>query len=209
MSVEVSTFEETSNRSTLEKNWTEKWEIEPHGFDNEIDGRFFCEEAPHEPPLIDVEMKLASEIKIRDDIDLVESVATYWFPEMPDKYVEVAEIWFNDVSVWYLPLASWSEDCENMRIRIVDDFIPDVIQWKAIVENRSPKDALEQWREWDSNDNEYQWTSMMEQTEITDELRKRFNENADWLPYMAKTIESEVEIEQTEEPSKTDWEESW
>lgn len=209
MSVETATSVNTNNESSTHESWTEKWDIEPHGFVNDVDERFFNEDAPHKPPLIDVELKLAADVQIRDDNELVQSVADYWFPHDSERHTEVAEIVFNDISVWYLPLAPWEKDYESTRIKIVDDFIPDIVQWKAITENENPKEALEEWKEWDKDDDEYEWVELMSETEMEGEIRKWFNEHADWLPYIAKKVKSQANDVEFDDSGDLDWRDSW
>jgi hypothetical protein len=209
MSVETVASTNENNANPTYQSWTDKWDIEPYGYTTNIDDRFFDEDSPHKPPIIDVDVKLAADIQIREDKQLVKSVAEYWFPHDTERFIEVAEIVFNDISVWYLPLPPWDKDYENIRINIVDDFVSDVVQWKAIVDNRSPKVALEEWRDWLDKDDDYEWAQLISDTEMLESTRKWFNENADWLPHIHKTVESDIKNVELNDSDEMSWEDSW
>jgi hypothetical protein len=209
MSVETTTYTNKNTSNVKNKTWIDEWDIEPYGYTTNIDERFFSEDSPHEKPLIDVDVKLAADIEIRDDSKLVQSVAEHWFPHDTERYVEVAEITFNDVSVWYLPLAPWDKDYENTRLSIVDDFVSDIVQWNAVVNNESPKVALEEWHNWLEQHENNEWTELMSETEMDESQRKWFNENADWLPHIPKTVESKVEDIEFDGSNKMNWEDNW
>jgi hypothetical protein len=170
-------------------SWASKYEIEPQGYVDEVDERFFGENTPNEPPLLQVEVKLAADISISDNPRLVREVAEFWFPDEVQRYKKVAIIAFNDASVWHIPLASWEKDYENFRRIIVEEFIPDVVQWKAIVDNRSPSKALSKWNEWLESDDEG-WEEDMEKTKFSKENREWFNENADWLGHILRQVDT-------------------
>jgi len=188
--------------------WTSEYNIRPRGYSTEVDEEYFGEDTPHKPPVLDVDLKLAADIEIVDDDELVEEVAEYWFPSEKSRYNKAAAIIFNDVSVWYLPLANWDEDYEHTRVKIIDDFIEDIIQWRAIVDGRSPEKALEDWRDW-KEPNVKQWVKELDDTELSEEYRNWFNNNVDWVSHISKTIESnshEVELDLNDED---DWTEEW
>lgn len=200
----------TESKSTTEDeyNWYDEWDIEPQGFSSDVNMDFFDEQSPHKPPVFDVEVKMAADIKITDDGELVDEVVGYWFPEGNDRYEYVAKVVFNDASVWCLPLASWEKDYERTRCRLVEDYIPDVIQWKAIVDGRDPSQALSSFREeYESDDSS--WVDDIEEAEMTEEQREWFNRHADWVNHIDRTVESSDNDVNISIEDDTGWEEDW
>lgn len=187
-------------------NWYDSYDIEPKGFPSTVDRDFFGDDSPHKPPAIEVDVKMAADIHITDDQELVENVTEYWFGEYSERFIEVAKVVFNDGSVWCLPLADWDRDYTNTRIHIIEEYIPDVIQWKAITEDRDPSEALEEFRNLTS-DGDYSWTEDVDNTEMTDEQRRWFNNNLEHIEHIDRKVKSkgiDVEITQDVDTSWTE-----
>lgn len=187
-------------------DWTSKWDIEPHGFSADASEPFCSEDTPHKPPLYNVELKLAADIEIINDIGLVNEVAEHWFPSQVNRFTQAAAVVFNDASVWYLPLATWEKDYEGIRTHLVNSFIPDIVQWKAIVDGRDPSEALEQYRDWNSID-EKEWVDDVDDTDMPEDYRQWFNDNVDWVGHISREIESSsdnVDLDVDEDDSWTD-----
>lgn len=183
---------QSNNRSaghTEVYDWTSEWNIDPQGFSANATEPFCSDDTPHEPPLYNVELKLAADIEIINDIELVNEVANYWFPSEVDRYTQVAAVVFNDASVWYLPLASWEKDYEGTRTHIVEKFIPDIVQWRALIDGRSPSKALDKYRDWNSID-EKKWVEDVEDTDMPEEYRQWFNDNAEWVEHISREVKS-------------------
>lgn len=208
MSAGVKTVEEPETMTEDDYKWHEEYDIEPQGFSSEVDMDFFGDDSPHKPPVFDVDVKMAADIEITDDGELVDEVRQYWFPEGHQRYEYVAKIVFNDASVWYMPLASWEKDYERFRCSLVEDYIPDVIQWQAIVDGRDPSKALSRFRErYQTEDDD--WVDDIEDAEMTEEQRQWFNRYANWVDHIDRTVESgdnEVNISTEDD---TSWEEDW
>lgn len=188
-------------------NWVTDTDVVPHGYSVDVSDKYFGEDTPHEPPVVDVDLKLAADIEIISDEEFAKEVAEWWFPGETEKYIEVAAIIFNDGSIWYIPLASWDNDYEKTRMRIVDDYMSDVVQWKALVRGDNPREALEDWYDWKEPD-KVEWLEDMDKTEMSEEQRKWFNENVDWLEHIDRTVESsssDVELELEDDDWTDDW----
>lgn len=189
------------NMSELDdlNNWYDSYDIEPKGFSSSVDSDYFDDDSPHKPPAIDVDVKMAADVHISDDPKLVKEVTEYWFGEHDDRYIEVAKVVFNDGSVWCLPLADWDKDYTNTRIHIVDEYIPDVVQWKAITEGRDPSEALENFRDQTSEDDE-QWVEDVGNTDMTEEQRRWFNNTLDHVNHIDRKVETkDVDVKVTED----------
>jgi len=186
--------------------WDCNWHVDLQGYWKDVDGRFYSEDTPNEPPLMAVPEKLAAEIHIIDDSEIVQDVAEWWFPEAADEYTEAAKVVFNDFSTWHLPLKPWDKDYENSREHIIKTYVPEVIRWNAILEGENPDKAIEDWNKpWEIDDPD--WFDDIEKTEMSEEFRKWCNKNADWLPHIDKKIKSTDEIELDVEDDN--WEDDW
>lgn len=195
------------NDDSNSHSWASKWNIEPHGYSKNLDNRFFDDDSPHESPVLDVEVKLAADVEFSDDEELVQEVAEYWFPEEADRYEEVAKVVFNDLSVWYMPLASWENDDANLRISLIDSFFPDILQWKAIVRGDDPEEAVEEWESRFTIDDEG-WEEDLTDTGMTEEQRVWFNNNAPWLEHISRERDSKV-ADMELDLGDDDWTDDW
>jgi len=208
MSAGVKTMSQSRPITEDGYKWYEQYDIEPQGFSSEVDMGFFDDDSPHKPPVLDVEVKMATDVIITDDEKLVDEVSQYWFSEGDNRHEYVAKIAFNDASIWYLPLASWDKDYERTRCRLVDRYIPDVIQWKAILDDRSPSDALTKFKQrYEEEDDD--WVDDIEDAEMTEEQRQWFNRYANWVDHIDRTVESGDDDVSIETENETSWEEDW
>ena len=189
-------------------NWLDEYQITPRGFSPDSSLECFGEDTPHKPPMIDVDVKLAADIHIISDEEFAKEVAQWWFPGYTERYVEVAAVIFNDASVWYLPLSTWDDDLEKTRLRLVDEFVPDVIQWKAILNGKNPRKALREWEDKQEPD-VYEWEERMDETTISEENRKWFNQHLDHTTHIDREIKSQTNEQELEVEDDMDWTEDW
>ena len=189
-------------------NWHKEHTLSPKGYTSDVDERFFGPDTPNKPPAIDVEIKLATNIQITDDDGLVSSVAEFWIPEEPDRYTEVAKVAFNDLSVWHIPLPPWEKDHSNFRMMLVDEFIPDIVQWKALNQGQSPSERLESWKKWLESD-DYTWEDEVSDTEMSDSDRQWFNENLDNIKHLDRQVDSSCDYSNIEIDDIDSWENGW
>lgn len=181
-------------------DWDCNWHIDFDGYFDNVDERFFGEDKPHEPPLMEVPERLAAEIDIVENSDFASTVAAQWGFNDNDSYAEVVEVLFNDLSVWRVPVKSWDKDYLNMRDEIVEKYVPQVIKWEAILNGDDPSKALNEWYN-DGEPKEPQWVNEIQDTELDEEDRKWLNKNADWLGRIDRKAQSDdrnvdVEVEE-------------
>jgi hypothetical protein len=172
------------------------------------DSRYYGENSPNKPPAFKVPNRIAVEIELVSDEDLVQQVAEFWFPSEPERYVEVACIIFNDMSVWYFPLPSWDEDYAGTRHHVVKEFVPEVI--KA----RSDKAGMDgDWHKhlWEVRNGlaRPDWLEDVDNAELSEANREWFNENADWIRKIRKNIESQLDEVDIEVENTYSWEDDW
>lgn len=191
------------------KSWADLHNIEPQGFSTNIGEKFFGDDSPNKTPVVDVDVKLAADIIISDNPELVKEVAEYWFPEDTDRFKSVAKVVFNDGSVWHIPLPDWNKDYEGFRVDLVERFIPDVVQWKALVRGDDPSEALSRFREELNVEHDTSWEKELDDTEYTDEQRKWFNDNLDHVDYLQRTVESTSDSDNLDIGSDSNWEDDW
>jgi hypothetical protein len=188
--------------------WHDEWNLNPQGFSTNVDDRFFGNDSPNKPPVFDVDVKLAADVVISDDIELASEVAQYWFPEDSERFTQVAIIVFNDASVWHIPLAPSNKDYERTRQTIVDRYIPDVVQWKAILNGNDPAEALEQLKG-EIESTEEKWVKELDQTDMSEEQRQWFNDNARWLDHIGRTVESSQDDVDLNVNGEEQWTDDW
>lgn len=189
-------------------SWNSNWHIYPEGYWQDVDPEYFGEGTPNQYPLMEVPERLAAEIEIISDDDVVEDVVEYWFPGKSEQYVEVARITFNDFSTWHLPLRSWDEDYTNTREELVKDYVPEVIRWEAIIEGRDPDEAIEEWdKPWEIEDPE--WFSDVGDTGMSEETRKWLNDEIDGLSRVDRKVSSSSEDVELDIDDDDDWTDDW
>jgi hypothetical protein len=206
--MEAATDEDGNPSMSDAYSWISEYEIEPSSFSSSKGDAFHDGSTPHEPPLYDVELKLASDIEILHDEELVDEVVNYWFPSESDRLDRVIAVFFNDASVWYLPTASWEKDYEGIREHVVETFVPDVVQWKALVEGRDPSKALSRFRKGKEIDDP-EWESEMSNTSMSEEHREWFNSHADWMPHIDRQVESNSESIDLDVEDEDSWADDW
>jgi len=198
--------ETTSDLSNSGSDWDRNWHLKLEGYWESVDESLFDEDSPNSVPLMAVPEKLAAEIEITDEPEVVEQVAKWWDEERSDQYVEVARILFNDLSTWHIPLRPWSKDYANIREGILKRYVPQVIKWEAILEGKDPDKALEEWdKPWNVKDPE--WFNDVDDTGLTEDTRKWLNEDKDWLPHISKEINSNNE--EVDLDVEDGWEDDW
>lgn len=186
--------------------WDFNWHISRNGYWETVDEKFYTDELPNEPPLMAVPEKLAADMEIIEDPEIVNQVAKYWFPKCEDEYEQVMKITFNDFSVWHEPLLPWEKDYTRARQHLVERYLPEIVKWKAIIECRDVSEALRELKEsWEED--EPKWFSDIDKTELSNSARLWLNENASWLPHIDKVIETEeIDLELDEDD---DWTDDW
>jgi hypothetical protein len=143
--MEADQTDSSQSRSTDSFSWLSKHDINKSACSSYDKEPFVSDDTPHEPPLYNVDFKIASDIEIIDNDRLTNKVVEYWFPEERDRLNKVVAVFFNDASAWYLPVADWDKDYEGIRTHVVQKFVPEVVQWKAIVRGDNPAEALKRY----------------------------------------------------------------
>lgn len=206
--MEASTNEDGQSSMTGVYSWISQYEIDSSSFSSTEGDAFHDESTPHEPPLYDVQLKLASDIEIIHDEELVDEVVNYWFPSESDRLDRVIAVFFNDASVWYLPTASWEKDYEGTRQHVVETFVPDVVQWKALVEGRDPSEALSRYRK-NKEIDDPEWEDEVGNTSMSEEHRKWFNSNVDWMPHIDREVKSRHKSVDLSVENDDSWADDW
>jgi hypothetical protein len=168
---------------------------------------FFGEGTMNKPATKEVDEKQAIDINIIQDDAIVEQAAEVWTPEEKDKMVEAIQIVFNDGSTWHWPLRSWDNDPADMRGHYVERYAPEVIRWKAKQNGKDPDKAVRESRFYVET-SEPEWVDRVKDTGLSEDARKWFNENAEYLPDLLKKVSSsgdDVELD----TDNTDWTEDW
>lgn len=187
--------------------WDCNWHIDPDGYWDDVDERFFGDGTPNQPPLMEVPEKMAAELHIIDDEDVVQSAAELMFPNHSDEYTQVLRVVYNDLSTWHVPIKDWDDDSEMIMETIVQKYVPEVIKWEAIINGENPQDKLEEWdKPWEFDEPE--WWSDMDHTGISEETRKWLNNSVPGVEYVDRKIESskqEVDLEVEDDDWTDDW----
>lgn len=204
---EPSVNDETdSSDDSDDYQWDCSWHIDPDGYWDSVDERFFGDDKPHDPPLMAVPERLAAEIEVVEDEEFAAEIASMWSFGDAEKHTEVIEVIFNDLSVWRMPAKPLDKDNLGIREHIVEQYVPETIKWEAIIEGENPHDALEEWEEnggveeKDPEDYFPDWFSDLDDTELSEEDRQWFNRNADWLERIDREVDAgsrdvDVEVE--------------
>lgn len=208
MSAVESNMQESVHEADDESLWYEDLHVKPEGFSKNPDGRFYGENSPNDPPAIDVDVKMASDIVLEDNSEKAEEAAELIGFDKPSSYDEVAVVAFNDGSTWHLPIKDWSNDHASMRLMLVDEFIRDIIQWKAVINGEDPLERLSKWESNNNQDN-YDWVEDVEDTEMSEEQRKWFNNNAEWVDHLDRVVESDNDSVDMDADDDYSWENDW
>lgn len=210
MSIESSTEQPDAEATESDDSYSFdcNWHISLDGYWEDVDPSYFGDDTPNEPPIMAVPEKLAADMEVIEDEELIQELVDWMYSDGQEKYSEVLKVTFNDFSTWHIPLRPWDKDYARIRMGAVERYVPEIIKWEAIVKGKNPKKALQEFdAPWEYTEPE--WVSDFEHWEMKEDTRKWFNENADWLPYIDKTIKSdgdEVEVELAEDE---DWTDDW
>lgn len=169
--------------------------------------QMFGDSTVNKEPTKEVNEKLAVDINIIKDDELVEQVAEMWTPKVKDKMEEAIQIVFNDGSTWHWPLRPWDKDAAKVRQHFIERYMPQVIRWEAMQNGEDPEEALKESMFY-VDTSEPEWVDRIEDTETSEESREWFNNNADYLPDLMKTVSSsanDVDLD----VDNDDWTEDW
>lgn len=184
------------------------WHISMDKYWNDVDERFYGQGTPNEPPLMNVPEKLAADMEYVDDPHLASSVADQLDFNSPERYEAVITVIFNDFSTWKWPLLKGDKELTSEVEHFIDKYIPEIIRWEAIVAGEDPDEAIKEWTGEDEGD-DMSWMEDIGNTSMSDDMRKMFNEEADWLPHINRTVETNSEVEDVEIDSDGDWTDDW
>lgn len=183
-------------------------ESNDNGWFNGTDSRYYNPDSPNKPPAFKVPKRIAVDIELTTEQHLVQQTAEFWFPSEPERYTEVARITFNDMSVWYFPLPPWSKDYAGTRHHVVKEFVPEVIKARS---DKAGMDGDRYKHLWEVRNGlaRPHWLEDVDNAELSEANRKWFNENADWIPKIRKTIESQLDEVDIEVEDSYGWEDDW
>lgn len=187
---------------------TENPKSQSEVFWQHTDTRFYGEGTPNDFPIIAVSELLAARIEIIEDEDWAKEVAQFWHISETENITELVKVTFNDLRTWHWPLRPWDKDPTKTRQHIVEKYVPQVIRWEAILEGEDPDEAVSNWENRHEDDT-VDFVEIMDETEMSDEDRKWFNKNADWMPLLKRKVEKneDVDIDVAEDDSWMD--EEW
>jgi len=184
------------------------WHIRLDGYWEDVNREYYGDHTPNSSPLMAVPEKLAADIKIIQDDEVIQQLSDWIYDDDESIYSEVLKLTFNDFSTWHIPLRPWDKDYARIREGAVKKYVPQVIKWEAIVRGENPKEALEQY-EFPWEDTKPDWFNDFEHFEFDEETRKWYNENVDWLPYIDKTIKSDDANIDIDTGDNDNWEDDW
>lgn len=202
MSLEEFDTEVQSSDSTEVSNSSEKPEAQKKG-----EYRFFGDGTVNDPPTKEVDEKKAIDINIVTDDSIVEKAAEMWTPNEKDDMIEAIQIVFNDGSTWHWPLREWDNDPANVRQHFIEDYAPEVIRWKAKKNGEDPQEAFKESMFY-TETSEPEWVERLSDVGLSEETRRWFNKNADYLPDLLKKVSSssdDVDLD----VDGDDWTEDW
>lgn len=172
--------------------------------DNQDTHKFFSNNLPNTPPSKEVDRKVATDMELISDEDIINSLEEFWHVE-DDEDKEVAiKICFNDGSTWYWALPKLSSKTFSRYEYWIERYIPEVIRWKAKQNGKDPNKAVREWEEQRSSES-VNWEELLENTGISEETRRWLNRNADWMPRISKKIESRDEEVDLDVDKDEDW----
>lgn len=193
---DVSEDSEESNNSFERPEWQQKGRY-----------RFVGEGTVNDPPSKEVDNKQVIDVNILDDDELVQEAAEMWTPEEEHKMVEVIQLVFNDGSTWHWPLREWDNDPAHTRQHFVEQYVPEVIRWQAKQNGEDPDEAIKESL-FHTETSEPDWVERVTDTGLSEESRKWFNKNADYLPDLLKQVSSSADTVDLD-TEDTDWTEDW
>jgi len=195
-------------REDVDNSDDKDWHVSTEKYWSHIDKRFYGPGTPNETPLIDVPAKLAADMEYIDDAELATQVASLLNFSNSESYEAVIRIKFNDFSTWNWPLLVGNREFTDEVKHFIDRYFPEILKWDAIVAGEDPQRAVEEWKDPNAGDN-YSWTDDVDQTDMSEETRKYFNENKEWMPEIRKTIKNEVSASDVNVSEDEDWMEDW
>jgi len=179
------------------------WKIKSGGYFESVDDRFYGEDTPNKPPLMPVPDKLAADMDYIQDSGYAMEVATQLDFNTPSRYNSVVRILFNDFSTWNWPILDECDGISSELDHFVNKYIPQIIQWEAIVAGEDPNDAVDEWAKDTTLDET--WMKDVGNTHLTEDQRKFFNDKVEWMEYISKDVESsEVSVK-----ADGDWTDDW
>lgn len=184
------------------------WHISLDGYWDDVDERFYGEDTPNEPPLMNVPEKLAADMEHIGDEGYASEVADQLEMMVPSEYKSVIRITFNDFSTWNWPLKNTTDEFTDEVKHFIDRYFPEIIQWDAIVRGDDPEEELDNWLN-QFDDPDYSWQQDVDNTEMDRKTRVWFNQNASWLPELRKKIKSEANDVDIEQESGDEWMDDW
>lgn len=199
---------EEVNDDSTDHTWDCNWHLYPGGYWEEVDEKYYGDDSPNQPPLFNVPEKLAAEINVIDDEDIVSEVSEWWNPKRKDDFNEVIQIVFNDFSTWHMPVRPWDEDYSRTRVHIVERYLPDVVKWRAILRGDDPDEVLEQWTPpWEQQKPD--WEDDIDNTGFSEDTRQWLNDYASWMPHIDKEVGSESKDVELDIDEDDDWTDDW
>lgn len=184
------------------------WQFSAYGYYDDVDERFYGDGIPNQPPMMSVPEKLAADMEYIEDSkfakEIAESIpyADYFNQDA------VIKIVFNDLSTWHWPIKSIGNGGFNDVEHFVQTYIPEIIQWDAILHGDDPTKRLADW--YDEGEQEgVNWSKLMEDVDMSEDKRKWFNNNADWLDKISKKVKKIDSGDELELDEDDDWIDDW
>jgi hypothetical protein len=184
------------------------WHVSLNGYWDNIDERFYGEDTPNDPPIINVPEKLAADIEYINSPLKASIIAEKLDMDKCISYNSAVKIRFNDFSTWHWPMKSCDREFTYQLKGFIDRWFPDIIQWHAIVRGDDPKEALERWYD-EIEPSTPDWIEEFEDTDMDEETRQYLNDNADWLPEISRTVEGKGVDSSSDISIEEDWNEGW
>lgn len=197
---EIKPKKESTNMSVDDLDW----HISSDGYWDEHDSRFFGEDKPNDPPLMNVPEKLAADMDYIEDPQTVLDIAESLEMRSPDRYDAAIRVIFNDFSTWHWPILKGDRELTNEVMHFIDEYMPQIVQWRAIVAGEDPKQALDEWNDV-VEEKDYSWMDEIDNTELSEDDRQYLNDNASWLEHISRKVDApDIDIE-----DDSDWADDW
>lgn len=184
------------------------WHISMDEYWDDVDERFYGGDTPNEPPLMNVPEKLAADMEYVDDPHYASTIAEQLDFNSPERYGAVITVIFNDFSTWKWPILVGDRELTSEVEHFIEKYIPEIIEWEAIVAGEDPDKALKEWYG-ERQDDDMSWMEEVSNTSMSDEVRKVFNEEVEWLPHINRTVETNTGMDSVDIDSDDDWTDDW
>lgn len=181
------------------------WHISLDGYWDDVDKRFYGEDTPNEPPLMNVPEKLAADMDYCDDSDLATEIASQLDFNTPERYEAVITVTFNDFSTWNWPILNGGRKLTSEVIHFIDKYMPQIVKWEAILAGDDPIQAVKEWKG-ENDPADFSWMDDISNTKLSEPDRKYLNENADWLEHKSRRVDATPDIDVD---SGDDWADDW